>query len=198
MMVLIDNVTSNHRTLIEGFPETVNLPKNSTSYFYYQSGNNIPFQISGTVSNLPIYVLEVPEAKDPSTFLPKKDQSNYSAPHLPLTIDNSKPTSYMIALVNTFPTNITTSLLITQEGLEVIMVHNRIYQQNMQENSTYRFRYYSANSFLIVFVTSSGSFVVNVESYPNLNITQKINDTSPESSVKVASDGSLKPYWIEI
>lgn len=116
-MVLIDNISSNHRVLIEGFPETVNLPKNSTSYFYYQSPNKIPFQISGTVSSLPIYVLEVPEGQDPSLYLPKKDYSNFSAPHLPLEINNTQPSSYMIAIVNTFPTNITTSLLITQEGL---------------------------------------------------------------------------------
>lgn len=114
MMVSIDNITSNYRVLIEGFAETVNLPKNSTSYYYYQSPTKIPFQISATVSNIPIYALEVPDGADPSNYLPTKDNSNYSAPQLPLVINNTQPTSYMIALVNTFPTNITTSLLITQ------------------------------------------------------------------------------------
>lgn len=189
MMVAIDNISSNYRVLIEGFAETINLPKNSTTYYYYQSPNKIPFQISGTVSNIPIYVLEVPEGEDPSSYLPKKGYSNYSAPHLPLVVNNSKPSSYMIALVNTFSTNISTSLLITQSGLEVIMTHNRIYQQSTEENKTYSYRYYSANSFMIVFVTSSGSLTVNVEGSPNISITKSINDSSTESTIKVPSDG---------
>lgn len=56
-MVAIDNITSNYRVLIEGFAETINLPQNSTTYYYYQSPNKIPFQISGTISNIPILVL---------------------------------------------------------------------------------------------------------------------------------------------
>lgn len=69
----------------------------------------------------------------------------------------------MIALVNSLGKNISTSLLLTQSGLEVLMVHNRIYQQSTEENGTYLFRYYSANSFKVVFVTSSGTLDVNIQ-----------------------------------
>lgn len=78
------------------------------------------------------------------------------------------------------------------------MFHNRVYYQKTTEDNTYRFRYYSANSFLVVFVTSSGSFVVNISGYPDVNVSKVMNDTSSESSIQVTADGVLKPYWIEI
>lgn len=58
------------------------------------------------------------------------------------------------------------------------MTHNRIYQQKTEEDNAYLFRYYSANSFMLVFVASSGSFTVNVNAAPEVNITKIINDTS--------------------
>ena len=39
---------------------------------------------------------------------------------------------------------------------------------------------------------------VSVIASPNINLMMVLNNTSTESSLHVPSDGSLRPYWIEV
>ena len=89
MIVVVDDNTKGYRQVVEGFPETINLQANSTTYLYYTSPTALPFQIYGTFNQLSIYVKKVPNGSQPTDFFPNKTYYDYSSSSLPLTIPST-------------------------------------------------------------------------------------------------------------